>query len=60
MAEPKLISLDTVLKEDVAICPKCGVLFVKTLRDEEWSLLEGTGIYCPVCGSLVVETDEEE
>jgi hypothetical protein len=58
MTKQKLISLDEVLKEDVLICPKCGILFVKTVRKEEWCLFQGTGVYCPACETLVMKKDD--
>ena len=55
MAEPRLISLDEVRKEDVAICPECGVLFVKRVKGEERSFWTGAlEVCCPACDSVVV------
>ena len=60
MAEPKLISLDKVRKDDVAICPECGVLFVKTIKGEERSFWTGTAeVRCPACDSVVVGKSEK-
>jgi hypothetical protein len=53
MAELKRISLENVSKSDVAVCPKCGVLFVKSVKGEKWGLFTPRGIYCPVCDTLV-------
>jgi len=58
MAKAKLISLDEVLKSEIAICPECGVLFVKTVKGETGFFQ--VGIYCPVCESLVVEKELRE
>ena len=60
MAEPRSISLDEVRKEDVAICPWCGVLFVKTVKAEERSFWTGAlEIRCPTCDSVVVRKREK-
>ena len=59
MAEPRLISLDEVRKEDVAVCPEDGVLFVKTIKGEERSFWTGAlEIRCPICDSVVVRKSE--
>lgn len=59
MAEPRSISLDEVRKEDVAVCPSCGVLFVKTVKGEERSFWTGAlEVYCPACDSVVVRKSE--
>ena len=58
MGKPKVISIYDIDKEDVLVCPECGVLFVKTIRGEEWSFWTGTGVYCPVCESLVIKKAE--
>ena len=60
MGRPKHVSLEEIQKQDVAICPECGVLFVKTVKGEDRSFWSGaTGIYCPVCESLVVRKGEK-
>lgn len=59
MAKPKTISLDDVLKSEIAVCPECGVLFVKALKGETWSFWTGTGIYCPVCDELVIGKEDQ-
>jgi len=59
MAGPRLISLDEVRKEDVAICPECGVLFVRTVKGEERSFWTGVlEVFCPACDSVVVRKSE--
>lgn len=60
MEKPKSVSLDEVHKEDLAICPNCGVLFVKKVKGEERSFWTDTvGVYCPVCETLVVKKTEK-
>jgi predicted RNA-binding Zn-ribbon protein involved in translation (DUF1610 family) len=60
MGKPKLISLNEVRKEDVAICPECGVLFVKTVKCEERSFWTGAlEVHCPACDSVVVRKSEK-
>ncbi len=61
MGGPELISLDEVRKEDVAICPSCGVLFVKTVKGEERSFWTGAlEVCCPACDSVVVRKSEKD
>ena len=60
MATQRRITLDDVLKSEIAICPECGVLFVKTVRGETWGFWDGSGIYCPVCEGLVTPGKEAE
>ena len=56
MGSPKVISLHEVRKEDVAICPECGVLFVKTVKGAERSLWSGEPVVrCPACDSVVIK-----
>jgi len=57
MSEPEVISLDKVEKSDVAVCPECGILFVKSVKGETKRLLGKTGFYCPVCESFVVREE---
>ncbi len=59
MAKSKLVSVDEVPKRDVLICPDCGTLFVGSVKGEEWSFWHGTGVFCPVCESLVIEKKED-
>jgi uncharacterized Zn finger protein (UPF0148 family) len=58
MAKPKSISLDEVPKDDMVICPECGVLFIKTVKGETWFFFERKGVYCPVCDTLVVKSEK--
>lgn len=58
MAKIKSISLDEVPKDQMVICPECGVMFVKTVTGESWSFFEGKGVYCPVCDALVVKSEK--
>ena len=58
MSENKPISLDDVDKSDVAICPDCGTLFVKTLKGPDWAFFGGTKIHCPVCDSFVTKVGD--
>ena len=53
MSNYKAISLEDVDKSDVAICPKCGVIFVKSLKGQSGGFLWVRGFYCPACNSLV-------
>lgn len=54
MEKGKAISLESVKKDDIGICPKCGTLFVKSVRGEKWGLFTPRGIYCPVCDQRVL------
>ena len=55
MSDPRIISLDSVSKSDVAVCPKCGTVFVKTVKGITRGFLRRTGVYCPVCDSLAIK-----
>jgi hypothetical protein len=60
MGDLKLISLDEVRKQDVAVCPEYGVLFVKTVKGEERSFWTGAvEVCCPVCDSVVLRKREK-
>jgi predicted RNA-binding Zn-ribbon protein involved in translation (DUF1610 family) len=59
MQESRTISLDDVKQSDVAICPECGILFVKTVKGVTSDFWDGRGFYCPVCEHLVAREDEK-
>jgi uncharacterized C2H2 Zn-finger protein len=57
MGKHKPISLDDVNKADVAICPNCGTIFVKSIKGPDWAFLGGTKIRCPVCDEFVARKE---
>lgn len=59
MKKPRNISLDTVRKCDVEVCPNCGIIFVKTVKGETWGLWHGRGLYCPACDFFVCAKAEQ-
>ena len=53
MSEDIVITLESISKSQVAVCPNCGVLFVKPVKGISGGLIFKRGYYCPVCGEFV-------
>jgi uncharacterized Zn finger protein (UPF0148 family) len=48
-------SIENVNKNDLGICPRCGVLFVNSIKGISNGLFRKTGVYCPICDVLVAK-----
>ncbi len=53
MNEQQRSQLDNINRTDIGVCPKCGILFVKSVKGKGWGLVSGKGFFCPVCYCLV-------
>lgn len=58
MERPKFF--DESLKDNISICPHCGILFDRKIKGESESLWDGFGVFCPVCGVLAVPKKDQE
>ena len=53
MSDSEEIRLEDVEKNDIGICPECGLLFVKSIKGETSGIFTKRGVYCPLCDSFV-------
>ncbi len=55
MSLPEKTSLDNFNKDDIAVCPNCGVIFIKKINGQSFGLFSGRGYFCPNCDSFVTK-----
>lgn len=53
MEGKKQYLLENIQRNDIAICPECGVLFVKKITGQSFGIIKGRAYYCPQCDSFV-------